>query len=76
MPGCLLKTWLYELWTFKGAITDNPDYELLAYCGTNLGIFDPDGTTYVAALIDDLGLSGINSANTMALLLNYSREEF
>ena len=50
---------------FKGAITDNPDYELEAYCGTNLGIFDTDGVIHVATVVDDLGLSGINSANTM-----------
>lgn len=49
----------------KGAITDCPDYELEAYCGANLGIFNPDGIVYMSALIDDLGLSGINSANTM-----------
>ncbi len=49
----------------KGAITDNPDYELEAYCGANLGVFDPDGVVYVSAVVDDLGLSGINSANTM-----------
>ena len=50
---------------FKGAITDNPDYELEAYCGANLGVFDADGVVYISAVIDDLGLSGINSANTM-----------
>jgi aldehyde:ferredoxin oxidoreductase len=50
---------------FKGAITDNPDYELQAYCGTNLGIFEPEANVYVSAVIDDLGLSGINSANVM-----------
>jgi aldehyde:ferredoxin oxidoreductase len=50
---------------FKGAITDNPDYELEAYCGTNLGVFDTDGVIHVSTVVDDLGLSGINSANTM-----------
>ena len=50
---------------FKGAITDNPDYELQAYCGTNLGIFDVEGNVYVSAMVDDLGLSGINGANVM-----------
>jgi aldehyde:ferredoxin oxidoreductase len=50
----------------KGAITDNPDYELEAYCGPNLGIYDPDGVVYMAAVIDDLGHSGINGPNTMA----------
>jgi aldehyde:ferredoxin oxidoreductase len=49
----------------KGAITDNPDYELEAYCGANLGVFDPDGVVYVSSVVDDMGLSGINSANTM-----------
>jgi aldehyde:ferredoxin oxidoreductase len=50
---------------FAGAITDNPDYELQAYCGTNLGIYDPEGNVYVSSVVDDLGLSGIDSANTM-----------
>ena len=49
----------------KGAITDNPDYELQAYCGTNLGIFDPDDVVYMSSVIDDLGHSGINGANTI-----------
>jgi aldehyde:ferredoxin oxidoreductase len=53
---------------FKGAITDNPDYELQAYCGTNLGIYDPEGNIYVSSIIDDLGLSGINSANTIGFV--------
>jgi len=48
-----------------GAITDNPDYELQAYCGTNLGIFEPEGNIYVSSIVDDLGLSGINGANVM-----------
>ena len=51
---------------FKGAITDGPDYELEAYCGTNFGIYKPDDVVYMSALIDDLGGSGINTANTMA----------
>jgi aldehyde:ferredoxin oxidoreductase len=48
-----------------GAITDNPDYELQAYCGTNLGIYEPEGNVYVSGVVDDLGLCGINSVNTM-----------
>ena len=66
--GCMracLKLATVRTGPFKGAITDNPDYELQAYCGTNLGIFNPDGVVYMSALIDDLGLSGINSANTI-----------
>lgn len=51
---------------WKGDITDMPDYELQAYCGTNLGIFDAESNIHVSAVIDDLGHSGINGPNTMA----------
>ena len=51
---------------WKGDITDMPDYELQAYCGTNFGIFDPADNIHLSALIDNLGHSGINGANTMA----------
>jgi len=50
---------------WKGDITDMPDYELEAYCGTNLGIFDPEDAIHISALIDNLGHSGINGPNTM-----------
>jgi aldehyde:ferredoxin oxidoreductase len=50
---------------WKGDITDMPDYELEAYCGTNLGIFDPGANIHISALIDNLGMSGINGPNTM-----------
>ena len=51
---------------WKGDITDMPDYELEAYCGTNLGIFDAADNIHISALIDNLGHSGINGPNTMA----------
>jgi len=51
---------------WKGDITDMPDYELEAYCGTNLGIFDPGDNVHMSAIIDNLGHSGINGPNTMA----------
>ena len=51
---------------YKGTFTDNPDYELEAYLGPNLGIFDPGKCIYLSALIDYLGYSGINGPNTMA----------
>jgi aldehyde:ferredoxin oxidoreductase len=54
---------------FKGAITDNPDYELQAYLGPNLGIFTPEENVFLASLIDDLGLCGIQTGN----VLNFSR---
>ncbi len=50
---------------WKGDITDLPDYELQAYCGTNLGIFEPVDNIHMSALIDNLGHSGINGPNTM-----------
>ncbi|MFH1179658.1 MAG: aldehyde ferredoxin oxidoreductase C-terminal domain-containing protein [Candidatus Bathyarchaeota archaeon] len=50
---------------YKGAITDNPDYELQAYCGANFGIFDPAANIHLSALIDNLGHSGLGGANTM-----------
>jgi aldehyde:ferredoxin oxidoreductase len=51
---------------WKGDITDMPDYELEAYCGTNFGIFDPEANVHLSALMDNLGHSGINGPNTMA----------
>jgi aldehyde:ferredoxin oxidoreductase len=50
---------------WKGDITDMPDYELQAYCGTNLGIFDPGENIHMSALMDNLGHSGINGPNTL-----------
>jgi len=60
-----MKMTMVKAGLLKGAITDGPDYELQAYCGTNLGIFEPEGTIYIASLLDDLGFSGINGANVM-----------
>jgi aldehyde:ferredoxin oxidoreductase len=64
-PRACMKLAVVKSGPFKGSITDNPDYELAACCGTNLGIFYPDGIIYTSTLVDDLGLSGINSAGTM-----------
>jgi len=50
---------------FKGAITDNPDYENQAYVGTNLGIFTPEENVYLMALMDDLGFCGIQCGNVL-----------
>ena len=50
---------------FRGAITDNPDYELQAYLGTNLGIFEPERNVYVTSTVDDMGLCGIQSGNVL-----------
>ena len=50
---------------WKGDITDMPDYELEAYCGTNLGIFNAADNIHISTIIDKLGHSGINGPNTM-----------
>lgn len=53
---------------YKGAITDAPDYELAAYLGTNLGIFDPEKIVYLSWLVDEYGLDGINTGNVLGFI--------
>ncbi len=65
-PVSCMKISMVKAGPLKDAITDPPDYELQAYCGPNLGIFDPEGCVYIASVIDDLGFSGINGPNSMA----------
>jgi len=62
--GCM-KVSCIQSGKWKGDITDVPDYELQAYCGTNLGIFDPGDNVHISTLMDKLGHSGINGANTL-----------
>jgi aldehyde:ferredoxin oxidoreductase len=50
---------------YKGAITDNPDYELQAFLGPNLGLFTPEENVYLSSLIEDLGLCGIQGGSTL-----------
>ncbi len=64
-PTTCLKIAIVRSGPYAGAITDNPDYELQAYLGTNLGIFTPEENVYVASVIDDLGLCGINAGNVL-----------
>jgi len=64
-PTTCLKVAMVKAGPFKGAIGDNPDYELQAYLGTNLGIFTPEENVYLASLIDDLGLCGIQGGNVL-----------
>ncbi len=61
MKLAVVKTGIY-----KGTIDDPPDYELQAYCGPNLGIFDPEACIYISSLMDTLGYSGINGPNLLA----------
>jgi len=65
-PTSCLKIATPKTGEFKGSITDNPDYELQAFLGPNLGIFQPEDTVYLASTIDDLGLCGIQGGNILA----------
>jgi aldehyde:ferredoxin oxidoreductase len=64
-PTTCLKLAMIKYGKFKGTLTDNPDYELQAYLGTNLGVFEPDGNVYLSAKADDLGLCGIQVGNVL-----------
>jgi aldehyde:ferredoxin oxidoreductase len=64
-PTSCLKVSVVRTGKFKGAITDNPDYELQAYLGPNLGLFTPEENVYMASVIDDLGLCGIQTGNVL-----------
>ncbi|MBS7650288.1 aldehyde ferredoxin oxidoreductase [Candidatus Bathyarchaeota archaeon] len=64
-PTTCYKVGMCKVGPFKGAIDDNPDYELQAYLGTNLGIFTPEENVYVASVMDDLGICGINGGNVL-----------
>jgi aldehyde:ferredoxin oxidoreductase len=65
--GCL-KIATPKTGPFKGSITDNPDYEMQAYLGPNLGIFTPEDNVYLASLVDDLGLCGIQVGNALGFI--------
>jgi aldehyde:ferredoxin oxidoreductase len=64
-PTSCLKVSTPKVGKYKGAITDNPDYELQAYLGPNLGIYQPEDNVYLSALVDDLGLCGIQAGNVL-----------
>jgi aldehyde:ferredoxin oxidoreductase len=64
-PTTCLKLAVVKNGKYKGAITDNPDYEMQAYLGPNLGIFMPEENVFLVSLADDLGLCGIQTGNVM-----------
>jgi len=64
-PTTCLKLAMPKTGPYKGYITDNPDYELQAYEGPNLGIFDPEANTFLVARMDDLGFCGIQAGNVL-----------
>ncbi|MBM3291969.1 aldehyde ferredoxin oxidoreductase [Candidatus Bathyarchaeota archaeon] len=69
--GCM-KLSTPKIGKYIGALTDNPDYELMAYEGTNLGIFTPEENVYLSSLVDDNGLCGIQGGN----ILGFTAELF
>jgi aldehyde:ferredoxin oxidoreductase len=64
-PTTCLKLAVIKDGKYEGAITDNPDYEMQAYLGPNLGIFVPEENVFLSSLVDDLGLCGIQTGNVM-----------
>jgi aldehyde:ferredoxin oxidoreductase len=58
-PTTCLKLAVLKTGRFRGAICDNPDYELEAYLGTNLGIFTPEENIHLSFVSNELGLCGI-----------------
>jgi len=67
-PTACLKIAMPKTGEFKGSITDNPDYEMQAYLGPNLGIFTPEDNVHLVSLIDDLGLCGIQAGNALGFI--------
>ena len=53
----------------KEYFTDGPDYEMGAYLGPNLGIFNAKEIVALSALADELGLCGIQTGNVMAFAI-------
>jgi aldehyde:ferredoxin oxidoreductase len=64
-PTTCLKLAVVRNGKYEGAITDNPDYEMQAYLGPNLGIFTPEENVHLVSLADDLGLCGIQTGNVL-----------
>jgi aldehyde:ferredoxin oxidoreductase len=64
-PTTCLKLAVVRHGKYRGAITDNPDYEMQAYLGTDLGVFVPEKNVFLSSLADDLGLCGIQTGNVM-----------
>ncbi|MGB9708650.1 aldehyde ferredoxin oxidoreductase family protein [Infirmifilum uzonense] len=69
-PSACMKISYLRSGARKGALTDTPDYELQAYMGPNLGVFEPRSCIYLSSIADDLGLCGIQTGN----LLGYVAE--
>ncbi|RDE11267.1 MAG: aldehyde ferredoxin oxidoreductase [Candidatus Thorarchaeota archaeon] len=66
-PVTCLKLAVLRSGKYDGTICDNPDYELQAFEGTNLGIFDPETNIHFAQLINEAGLCGIQGGAVLGL---------
>jgi aldehyde:ferredoxin oxidoreductase len=64
-PTNCLKISCIRAGKYKGAISDNPDYELQAFLGPNLGVFTPEENVYLSSLIEDLGMCGIQGGSIL-----------
>lgn len=53
----------------KPYVTDGPDYEMGAYLGSNLGVFDIESVVKLSALADELGLCGIQTGNVLGFAI-------
>jgi aldehyde:ferredoxin oxidoreductase len=67
-PVTCLKLSVLKTGKYKGAICDNPDYELQAYLGTNLGIFSPEDNIYLSYFIEELGLCAIQTGAVLGFV--------
>jgi aldehyde:ferredoxin oxidoreductase len=75
-PTTCLKLAMTKTGEFKGEITDNPDYELQAFLGPNLGIFTPEENVYLSSIIDDLGLCGIQGGSALGFAAELYQRRF
>ncbi|WXG40009.1 MAG: aldehyde ferredoxin oxidoreductase C-terminal domain-containing protein [Candidatus Freyarchaeum deiterrae] len=64
-PVTCLKLAVLKTGKYKGAICDNPDYELEAFWGPNIGVFTPEYNIYLASYIEELGFCGIQGGSVM-----------
>lgn len=67
-PKTCMRVSMSKTGPFKGAIASAPVYELQACVGVNLGIFNPEEIVYMVALMDELGLCGIQAGNVLGFI--------
>lgn len=67
-PSACMKISYLRRGSEEGSITDTPDYEMQAYLGPNLGVFEPRGCVHLSYLADELGLCGIQTGNLLGLV--------